>query len=319
MLSSGGELFVIQIYPVRFSKPVSPRRSEKDSFEDLLISEIEKNGLELNDEDIIVVTSKVLSLFENRTIERSTIRPRKRVKILAKLFNFDPVILELILQEGTIMAVLPQKMIAKDPRILNQQLKLSNNPQATITALKERFANLAMVRKFKLLFDSAGIDTSNTPDGYITLLPENPVKTAIKIRNNLEKRTGKKMAIIITDSLYSPRRVGSNDICIGCSGIFPIVKNEAKNDIYGKPGIGGNDLIIDSIAAFAGSVMGATDEMTPATIVRGFKYERWNDEEPIENIIYYPAGTKFRGGLLTVLTTFSFKLLQWGLFLKGKK
>lgn len=311
-------MLVIEILPVKFSEPAVPNMKNKVEFEDLLISEIDKNNIELNDRDIVVITSKIVSLFENNTIERSTIRPRKRVKILAKLFNFDPVILELILQEGKIMAVLPQKKIAKDPRILNQQLKLSNNPQATITALKERFANLAMVRKFKLLFDSAGIDTSNTPDGYITLLPENPVKSAIKIRNNLEKKTGKKLATIITDSLYSSRRVGSNDICIGCSGIFPIVKNEAKDDIYGKPGIGGNDLIIDSIAAFAGSVMGATAEMTPVTVIKGLRYERWNDEEPLENIIYYPKNTKFKGGFMTVLTTFLFKLTQWVLFLKSE-
>ncbi|OAA30986.1 hypothetical protein AT15_08375 [Kosmotoga arenicorallina S304] len=310
---------MVQIHPVRFSEPVLPGIKEKGNFEDLLLSEIGKNGMKLNDGDIIVVTSKVLSLFENRTIKRSAIKPRKRVKVLARLFKFDPIILELIFQEGPIVAVLPQKMIARNKQLLNQQLKLSLDPEASLKFLNERFSNLAMVRKLNLLFDSAGIDTTNTPDGYVTLLPRDPSKTARSIRLGIEKVTGKKVAVIVTDTLYSPRRVGSNDICIGCSGIFPIIKNEAHVDIYGKKAAGGNDLIIDSIAAIAGSVMGATDEMTPAAIIRGLSYEYWDDEEPIENIIYYPAGSKIRGAFLTVLTTFSFKLLQWLLFLKSKK
>lgn len=310
---------MVQIHPVRFSEPVLPGIREKGNFEDLLLSEIGKNGMKLNDGDIIVVTSKVLSLFENRTIKRSAIKPRKRVKVLARLFKFDPIILELIFQEGPIVAVLPQKMIARNKQLLNQQLKLSLDPEASLKFLNERFSNLAMVRKLNLLFDSAGIDTTNTPDGYVTLLPRDPSKTARSIRLGIEKVTGKKVAVIVTDTLYSPRRVGSNDICIGCSGIFPIVKNEAHVDIYGKKAPGGNELIIDSIAAIAGSVMGATDEMTPAAIIRGLSYEYWDDEEPIENIIYYPAGSKIRGAFLTVLTTFSFKLLQWLLFLKSKK
>ncbi|MGC9382979.1 MAG: coenzyme F420-0:L-glutamate ligase [Kosmotogaceae bacterium] len=309
---------MIEILPVKFAEPAVPNMKEKSKFEDLLISEIDRNNIELNNNDIVVVTSKIVSLFENRTIERSSVKPRKRVRILAKLFRFDPITLELIFKEGPIVGVLPLQMISKDHRILEQQLKLSNDPKATIAALKEKFSKLMMVRKFKLLFDSAGIDTSNTPDGYITLLPKDPARSAKEIRKKLENKTGKKLAVIITDSLYSTRRIGSNDICIGCSGIFPLVRNEAKDDIYGKPQMGGNDLIIDSIAAFSGSVMGAANEMTPVAIIKGLKYEKWNDEEPVEKIIYYPRNTKFKGGFLTVLTTFLFKLSQWALFLKSE-
>lgn len=309
---------VVQILPVRFSEPITPDIENEKSFSDLLIEEIERNGYELKDNDIIVSTSKVLSIFENRTIKRSDVKPRKRVKFLARLFKFDPVILELLFREGPIMVILPQKLIAKDKRIRQQIMRLSNNPEASIKSLNERFSNLAMVKKFNLLFDSAGIDTSNTPDGYITLLPKDPVKTARNLRMELEKKVCKKIAVVVTDTLYSPRRAGSNDICIGCSGIFPIVVNEAKEDIYGKSGVGGNDVIIDSIASIAGSVMGATNELTPVAIIRGLEYKRWDDEEPIENIIYYPKGTKLRGGILTVLFTLSFKLLQYILLLRSK-
>jgi coenzyme F420-0:L-glutamate ligase/coenzyme F420-1:gamma-L-glutamate ligase len=225
----------------------------------------------------------------------------------------------LIFQEGPIIGVLPLKLISKNKKLLNQQLKLSRDPQATLEFLDEKFANLAMVKKINLLFDSAGIDTTNTPDGYITLLPKDPVKTAHNVRLGIERITGKKIVVIITDTLYSPRRIGSNDICIGCSGIFPVVKNEASVDIYGRKAAGGNDVIVDSIAAIAGSVMGASAEMTPAAIIKGLRYEKWNDEEPLENIIYYPRKTKFKGGFLTVLTTLLFKLSQWVLFLKSER
>jgi coenzyme F420-0:L-glutamate ligase/coenzyme F420-1:gamma-L-glutamate ligase len=72
------------------------------------------------------------------------------------------------------------------------------------------------------------------------------------------------------------------DISLGSSGILPISKNEAKPDIFGGHNLGGNDVIVDSIAAMAGNTMGASNEMTPVAIFRGLKYEPWDDEKPLK-------------------------------------
>lgn len=46
----------------------------------------------------------------------------------------------------------------------------------------------------------AGVDLSNVPGNYVSLLPENPEKSALKIKNMIKKKSNKNVEIIIIDT-----------------------------------------------------------------------------------------------------------------------
>lgn len=46
----------------------------------------------------------------------------------------------------------------------------------------------------------AGVDLSNVPGNYVSLLPENPEKSAIKIKNMIKEKSNKNVEIIIMDT-----------------------------------------------------------------------------------------------------------------------
>ncbi len=309
---------MVNIYPVKFKNPVIEKAKEKDDVAQRILQEIEDNGIKLKDRDILVVTSKIVSILEGRMFNKSEISIKKRVKLLAKLFKLDPALLQKIFDESRIIGILPQKHIAKIKGILEHQMQFSTNPEETRISVKERLAYVVMTKKNNIIMDSAGIDTGNLPKDHLVLLPKDPVESARKIRKGIKKQLGIEVAVIITDTLYSPRRNGAMDLCLGSSGIFPMTLNEAKLDLFGTTKMGGTDVIVDSIAAMAGSVMGATHEMTPAAVFRGLDYEPWDDEKPLEDLLFYPKKTKIYGGILTFIWTVIFKGIQYILFLKSK-
>ena len=62
---------------------------------------------------------------------------------------------------------------------------------------------------------NAGIDESNVENGYATLLPKDSDKSAQEIRLKILQQTGKKIAVIISDTFGRPFRMGQTDHAIG--------------------------------------------------------------------------------------------------------
>ena len=60
---------------------------------------------------------------------------------------------------------------------------------------------------------NAGIDESNVVNGFATLLPVNSDKSAELIRIKILNETGKKVAIIISDTFGRPFRMGQTKLC----------------------------------------------------------------------------------------------------------
>ena len=120
---------------------------------------------------------------------------------------------------------------------------------------------------------NAGIDQSNIDHGQgecALLLPEDPDRSAQQLREALQQRTGKRLGVIISDSVNRPWRLGSIGIAIGCAGVKALDDRRGTSDLYGR------ELKItmtnraDSIATAALMVMGEATESIPAAIVRGF-------------------------------------------------
>jgi len=205
----------------------------------------EKEKFSFKDSDIVVVTSKIVSKTESRLVDTYKIKPSKKASALAKKLEMDPRKVEVILRETK------RVLIARPSFILTED-------------------------RLGFISTSAGVDSSNTLPGpkgqVVSLLPEDPDVSAKKIRETIEQKTGKKIAVIINDTFGRGDRKGSIGMAIGISGISAVHYPSIRMDIHGKkrsPEIAQ----IDEIAAAASLIMGQTNERRPVVIVRGINFQ----------------------------------------------
>ena len=95
--------------------------------------------------------------------------------------------------------------------------------------------------------------------------------------------TGKKLAVVISDTQGRPWRKGSVNVSIGCSGIAPFKYNKGKRDLYGRELKRSTVCQVDEIAMLAEPLMGQAGQKTPVVIVRGYQYQ--DSEESAKDII----------------------------------
>jgi len=145
--------------------------------------------------------------------------------------------------------------------------------------LYDNFSYMMITRQHGLFTDTACIDYSNMPEGYACLFPQDPPKSAARIRREIKKRTGLNIAVIITDTLGARQSVkGSWDLPIGYSGIDPVERNVGSKDVFGRYSTGGRGNYVLPLASMGGLVQGNSDECTPVTVVRGLRYQPLDDD-----------------------------------------
>jgi coenzyme F420-0:L-glutamate ligase/coenzyme F420-1:gamma-L-glutamate ligase len=119
-----------------------------------------------------------------------------------------------------------------------------------------------------LVLAAAGVDASNTAAGTVVLLPEDPDGSARRLREELARRTGRNVAVLVTDTAGRAWRTGQTDIAIGAAGL------EVLHDYAGTTDAHGNELAVtapavaDELAAAADLVKRKLDRR-PAAVVRG--------------------------------------------------
>jgi coenzyme F420-0:L-glutamate ligase/coenzyme F420-1:gamma-L-glutamate ligase len=119
---------------------------------------------------------------------------------------------------------------------------------------------------------NAGVDRSNVAAGTVVLLPEDPDRSAHKLRTKLERATGVGLGLIITDMFGRAWRRGVVDFAIGISGIPAITDYRGKPDMQGRTMEVTEIGVADEIAAAADLVMGKADGI-PVAIVRGLFFD----------------------------------------------
>ncbi|MFO7883069.1 MAG: coenzyme F420-0:L-glutamate ligase [Kosmotogaceae bacterium] len=301
---------MLGVFPVRFSEPLLPEETKKAEIGKVVIEKLKDNSITIQNKDIFVITSKMASLFEGRTFQIAKVQPSMKARFFARVFKKDPSEMQLIMEEGNPLLVLPFKRIVKNKKMWSRILELSANYEGTEKALEiSRF--VFIINNHAAFLDDAGIDFSNASKDYVTMLPKYPCKTARKIRESLKELTGKDCAVIITDTVSLLGRIGSQDIAIGYSGIDPVTRKSGSKDIFGKCHLGGNDCVIDSLAGIAGMMMGQMDELTPMTLIRGYDYvEEKENNEMCMKLLTYPEGTTFRSVFLSLTTTIWYHFLN---------
>ena len=295
----------IRFLPVTVAEPIRPGDGESVGCGAFFVRMLEAANVALQDKDVLAVSSKVVSFASGDLVRLRDVRPTRKARILAGLFRRDPRKTQLVLEQGRVLVVVPLKQITR----LREVEKMMNRRCVDPAAMREAYqrANNAytfIVRKHAAYVDEAGIDHSNSPDDYVSLLPEDPCGLAREIRESIRGSLGVDVAVIVTDTVMSIGRLGTQDVAIGYAGIDPITRQTFSLDLFGVPRSGGIDLVIDSIAGMAGLVMGQTTEKTPAVVVRGVSYQPERiDELPGMDAVSWPAGHEWKFALLTMLAT----------------
>jgi len=201
--------------------------------------------LPLRDDDVLVVTQKVVSKAEGAIVDLTTIEPRPVAVEFARRYDRDARQVEVVLREA------------------KRVIRMANGVVITETPHGFVCAN-------------GGIDASNVGPGsgdIVTLLPADPDASAERIRAAARHRLGHDLPVIISDSFGRPWRFGIVDVAIGVSGLEPL------DDLRGTPDADGRVMkstvraVADEIASVAELVFGKTGRH-PIALVRGAAFNR---------------------------------------------
>jgi coenzyme F420-0:L-glutamate ligase/coenzyme F420-1:gamma-L-glutamate ligase len=215
-------------------------------------------ALPSRDDDVLVVTQKVVSKAEGAIADLTTIEPRPEAKAFAERWDRDPRQVELVLRHAR--------------RVVRMEngLVITETPHGFVCA-------------------NGGIDASNVgPDSgsIVTLLPEDPDASADRIRAVVREATGVDVPVVVSDSFGRPWRFGIVDVAIGVSGLLPL------DDLRGTPDRDGRVMkstvraVADELASAAELVLGKSAGR-PVALVRGAGFTR--GEGSVASDVVMPA------------------------------
>jgi coenzyme F420-0:L-glutamate ligase/coenzyme F420-1:gamma-L-glutamate ligase len=211
---------------------------------------------DLQDGDIVVVSSKAVATVEGAAIELSSLEISDEAREWSEKFGRSPEIRQAILNETKRMH---GKLCPSKTDILLTELKPDGLEQGTI------------------FVPNAGLDESNIEDGYAIGWPKDPVSSAQNLRDALKEK-GKDVAIIISDSGCRPRRIGVTAFALTVAGIDPLQSLVGTEDLFGKSLRVTKEAVADQLATAANIIMGNGGASIPAAIIRdhGFRLSEAN-------------------------------------------
>jgi coenzyme F420-0:L-glutamate ligase/coenzyme F420-1:gamma-L-glutamate ligase len=199
----------------------------------------------IRDDDVLVVTQKVVSKAEGAIVDLTTVEPRPEAVEFAARFDRDPRQVEVVLREA------------------RRIVRMANG--VIITETRHGF-----------VCANGGIDASNVgprSGDVVTLLPRDPDASADAIRAAIRWRLSLDLPVIVSDSFGRPWRYGIVDVAVGVSGLLPL------DDLRGSPDADGRVMrstvraVADEIASTAELALGKTAGR-PLALVRGAEFRR---------------------------------------------
>ena len=140
---------------------------------------------------------------------------------------------------------------------------------------------------------NAGVDLSNVAEGTAALLPDDPDRSARRIRAGLRASLGTDVGVIVSDTFGRPWRRGVTDVAIGCAGVAAVVDLKGTTDAGGRELVATEICIVDELASAAELVMGKARGV-PVAIVRGVPSEWLRSSSVRAEIVRPPAEELFR-------------------------
>lgn len=176
-------------------------------------------------------------------------------------------------EPGDVLAITSKIVSKAEGRIVRAADREDAITRETVRLVAERrrpdgSTTRIVENRLGLVMAAAGVDASNTSDGTVLLLPEDPDASAAAIRAAVETAVGGAVGVIVTDTAGRPWREGQTDIVIGASGVRLLDDLRGSRDAAGKllevtaPAVG------DELAAAADLVKGKASGV-PVAIIRG--------------------------------------------------
>jgi coenzyme F420-0:L-glutamate ligase/coenzyme F420-1:gamma-L-glutamate ligase len=216
-----------------------PRIGTGDDIAAELLHALQRSGLALVDGDIIAIAQKIVSKAEGRAVRLADVEPSARARELGTKTGKDPRLVELILRES-------------------------------VEIVRRRGGVLITRTRLGFVQANAGIDQSNVDGGgQVLLLPVDPDASAARMRSEIAVRSGRRVGILVIDSMNRPWRLGTTGAVIGCSGVRVLDDRRGSPDLYGRRLEVTVSNPADGLAAAANLLMGEADEGVPAVLIRG--------------------------------------------------
>jgi len=278
-----------------------PEIREGDNLAEIVVKSGKDEIGGLQDKDIVVFTSKIVSKAAGRTRKLSEVKPGKKALAISRKTGKDAKWLQMIFDEGhEIVAILPLKGVI-ERHILNT----SQDTQCTQDLCDhEQAVCITRSKDGRIHTCDAGIDGSNHPGDILSLLPKDPDAEARQIREQIQQLTGRQLAVILADTEMIP--FGTMDFAVGSSGIGPISKKFGKKDLFGKPKFGGIDLVAYELTSASALLFGQTGAGIPVVIIRGCEYEINETENVLNTLLPRADNTEFRKVLKATMRATSY-------------
>jgi coenzyme F420-0:L-glutamate ligase/coenzyme F420-1:gamma-L-glutamate ligase len=242
--------FKVGLYAV----PGIPLIKAGDNIGEIICRCAKNDGFVFNNQDVIVVTHKIVSKAENACVKLSDITPSIYARELAAKTGRDPRLCQVYINESReIIGINGRHVLTRD--------------------------------RLGFVSTGAGVDSSNmgtAKEEIVCLLPKDPDASAHEIRSKLKTLTGQELAVIICDTFSTAYRNHSFSLAIGIAGIQPLSTIDIV-DLYDKPKQTATAQA-DEIAAAAGMLMGQANESVPVVVARGIKYTV-NENATIKDIL----------------------------------
>jgi len=238
-----------------------------DDLAELIIKTARKHGVSLEDGDILVVAQKIVSKAEGRVFQLKNVKPSEKAMKLAEITFKNPEFVELVLRSS-------RKVVKSSPD----------------TLIVETESGMICI--------NAGIDKSNVEgENSYALLPRDADESARRIRRRLMELTGKRVAVVISDTYSRPFRKGQVEYAIGIAGIHPFRDYRGQKDLYNYVLKVKNIAIVDEIAAAAELVMGQGSEGIPVAIIKNLRRAELTEKCSIKDLFISKQDDLFKGTL----------------------
>ena len=199
-----------------------------------------ESGTPLADGDIVVVTSKIVSKAEGRTVELAEVQPSQFALDWSAQWGKDPAITEIVLRESK--------------RVVRQvgPIMITETHHGFVCA-------------------NSGVDQSSSgAHGRAVLLPLDSDDSARRIRAGFVA-AGVNAAVIISDTFGRAWREGQTDIAIGIAGMQPILSYIGQVDPHGHEFMVQALCTADELAGAAELVKGNLSRV-PVAAIRGYQW-----------------------------------------------
>jgi len=221
---------VLEVFPVQATK----KEGKFDLYNEIR-KLVKENGISLNEGDILVISSKYISISQGRILDHNSIKLSEKANELSGKFSISRKLSEAIVRESDVVF----------GGVSGFVITSSNN----------------------IMAPNAGIDKSNS-QGKLILYPNDPYQVAEQIKRKFFLDYHIHVGIIIVDSRLMPARIGTSGVAIACSGIEPVSDRRATKDLDGNVLKVTFQATADNLASIANHKMGEGDELLPMAIIR---------------------------------------------------